>query len=278
MSHDVVLAHGYRDIFPFGKQCAKKGCGAKWGLLRVTKQGVIRSTCNNPSKPHSYSMCQQCGKLISSDNLWRHQNYGKKGCGVELSREELHDVIMERERHRRRSELEAKNARLDQEDKIHKSLECVAQAVKRMHTEMKSLTLAANKSNPEAPKQIVPQVGKPNLDIEIERRDLLLVQNASAFANGVVAIIRDSHKINLECHRGQVYWNKHPLDDEELTKTLGRIRKKLQRLLSELMVADEEKLVGSSICLLSQDLFRNLHSTSKTAGPELKAFKQAINH
>ena len=278
MSHDVVLAHGYRDIFPFGKQCAKKGCCAKWGVLRVTRQGVIRSTCNNPSKPHSYSMCQQCGKLISSDNLWRHQNYGKRSCGVELSKDELHDVIMERERHRRRSEQEASNTKQEREDRIHESLACVTKAVKRMHAEMKSLTLAASKSNREAPKQIIPEVGKPELDIEIVRRDLLLVQNASTFAAGVVAVIRGSHNINLECHRGLVYWNKYPLEDEVLSKTLGRIRRKLQRLLSELMVADEEKLVGSSICLLSQDLFRNLHSTSKTAAAELKAFKQAINH
>ena len=245
MSHDVVLAHGYVNIFPFGKQCAKKGCSAKWGILRVTRQGVIRSTCNNPSKPHSYSMCQQCGKLISSDNLWRHQNYGKKGCGVELSKEELHDVIMERERHRRRSEQEASNAKCDGEERIYESLEGVTKAVKRMHMEMKSLTLAANKNNREPPKRIVPQVEKPELDIEMERRDLLLVQNASTFATGVVAVIRDSHKIKLECQRGLVYWNKYPLEDEVLSKTLGRIRKKLQRLLSELMVADQEKLVGS---------------------------------
>jgi len=277
MSGDVVLSSGYLKILPFGAECAKKGCTAKWGLLQITPSGIIRCTCTRISKPHSYSMCQQCGKLISSDNLWRHQNYGKKGCGADLSNEELHAVIYEREARRKQIQKERSGTTSDEIARVSASLDALKKTFKSMHSDIKTIgkklqgVPVANPVSVEVPTGL-----KPSLELNVVDPDLQAVKQAKNFGEGLVRIIRSRGNVHLRVHNGYVYWNNWPIEEPELIRIIVSTRKKLQALLSKLMIVDQDKLVGSSICLLSQDLFRNLHTTSKAALKEVLDFKHAV--
>ena len=128
MQENAVLARTYLLVFPFGSKCAIRGCGAEGGTLEISSKGIIKSTCCSPDKQHTYSMCQLCGKLISSDNLWRHQNYGNScpsGVRRPVSDESKQMMAMVKDTNQRASQVES-------------AIECASCKLTDMQTDLKS--------------------------------------------------------------------------------------------------------------------------------------------